>query len=185
MPPPIPVVLEPYDPIWPALAKQEATRLVDAIGDGLAAVHHVGSTAICGIRAKPILDLLPVFDALTAMEHARYAIESLGYEWWGEYGLPGRRYCTLDDTATGRRRAQLHCYVDGSPEIERHLAFRDYLRARADVASAYDAEKARCRDVHPLDSHAYSVSKSEWICRVEAEALEFYRRAGRLKFRNP
>jgi len=87
-------------------------------------------------------------------------LESLGYGWWGEYGLPGRRYCTLDDPQTGRRRVQLHGYLNGSAEITRHLAFRDYLRARPDVAQAYDAEKERCRKLHPFDSHAYRIANA-------------------------
>jgi GrpB-like predicted nucleotidyltransferase (UPF0157 family) len=179
MPPPIPVELDPHDPAWAATARREAARLADALGDILVTVHHVGSTAIPAIRAKPILDLIPVVVGLAALDDARAGIEALGYVWWGEYGLPGRRYCTLDDPATGRRQIQLHCYEDGSPEIERHLAFRDYLRAHPDLARAYDAEKDRCREQHPLDSHAYTDCKNEWIRRIEREALDLSRPSGR------
>ena len=171
MPPPIPVDLQPHAPAWAVAAEREAARLSSALGAQLLAVHHVGSTAIPGIRAKPILDLLPAVRNLDALDAARPRVEALGYAWWGSYGLPGRRYCTLDDPATGRRRVQLHCYEHGSPEIERHLAFRDHLRSHPVVAAAYDAEKARCRAQHPMDSHAYTACKSDWIRRVEAEAV--------------
>jgi GrpB-like predicted nucleotidyltransferase (UPF0157 family) len=77
----------------------------------------------------------------------------------------------LDDPVTGHRKVQLHGYLNGSAEITRHLAFRDYLRARPDVAQAYDAEKARCSDLYPLDSHAYNDCKCDWISRVQVEAL--------------
>src|SRR6185503_6975264 len=152
-------------------ARQEAARLVSAVGRTIVAVHHIGSTAIPGIRAKPILDLMPIVRGHAEFEKSRSAVEGLGYAWRGEYGLPGRRYCVLDDPLTGRRKIQLHCYERDSPEIVRHLAFRDYLRSRPDLARAYDAEKGRCRDLHPLDSHAYTDCKDAWIRRVEAQAL--------------
>jgi GrpB-like predicted nucleotidyltransferase (UPF0157 family) len=145
--------------------------LADALGESLVTVHHIGSTAIPGIRAKPILDLIPVFVSVSALDETRVLIESFGYAWRGEYGLPGRRYYTFDDPLTGRRKVQLHGYLIGSAEITRHVAFRDFLCARPDVARAYDAEKARCRDLHPLDSHAYSDCKSNWIQRIQEEAL--------------
>jgi GrpB-like predicted nucleotidyltransferase (UPF0157 family) len=171
MPPPIAVELLPHDPQWAAAARRESERLIDALGEALVTVHHVGSTAIPGIRAKPILDLIPVFANPPSLDATQPLLESLGYAGWGEYGLPGRRYYTLDDPATGRRTVQLHAYLMGSPEIARHLAFRDFLRAHSDVAQAYDIEKARCRDLHPLDSHAYSDCKCDWIRRIEAAAL--------------
>jgi GrpB-like predicted nucleotidyltransferase (UPF0157 family) len=175
MPPPIPVDLRPYDPAWAATARNEAARLADVLDDNLITVHHVGSTAIPGIRAKPIVDLMPVVASLQTLDDARADIEALGYDWWGEFGLPGRRYGTLNDPETGQRLIQLHCYAVGSPEIARHVAFRDYLRAHPELARAYDEEKERCRALHPLDSHAYTDCKDEWIRRIEREALAFSR----------
>jgi GrpB-like predicted nucleotidyltransferase (UPF0157 family) len=171
MPSPIPVELHPYDPRWAENARTESARLAHVLGASLVTVHHIGSTAIPGIRAKPILDLIPVLASSAALDETRTGIESLGYISWGEYGLIGRRYYTLDDPVTGVRKVQLHCYGVGSPEITRHVAFRDYLCARPEIAQAYDAEKARCRERHPLDSHAYSDCKSKWVERIQEEAL--------------
>jgi GrpB-like predicted nucleotidyltransferase (UPF0157 family) len=171
MPPPIPVELEPHNSTWADQARREAARLAAAAGSVLITVHHVGSTAIPCIRAKPILDLIPVVESLARFESRRTAIEELGYVWWGEYGLLGRRYCTLDDPASARRTVQLHCYEKGSPEITRHLAFRDYLRSHPALAAEYEAIKVRCRDLHPLNSHAYGDCKSEWVSRIEAQAM--------------
>ncbi|HWK74378.1 MAG TPA: GrpB family protein [Povalibacter sp.] len=170
MPPPIRVELLSHDPRWAELAAEEGQRLRQAV-PSIVVVHHVGSTAIAGISAKPVLDLLPVVRSLGELDLCRSVFNSLGYEWWGELGLPGRRYCTRSDPGSGRRLVQLHCYEQGSTEIRRHVAFRDYLRQRPDVAQAYDRQKHHCASLHPEDSHAYSDCKSAWIQAIEAQAL--------------
>lgn len=171
MPPPFKVELLPHDPHWAAQADAESGVLATALGRCLVKVEHVGSTAIPGIRAKPVIDLMPVVTGLAALDHHRRDIEALGYEWWGEFGLPGRRYCTKSAPDTGRRLVQLHAYAQGSPEITRHLAFRDYLRRHPEIARAYESEKLRCQALHPDNSHDYSDCKGSWIARIEADAL--------------
>src|SRR5258705_10324227 len=171
---PIPVELHPHDPKWVGSARTESARLSGALGETLIVVHHIGSTAIPGIHAKPIIDLMPIVRTIAELEGLRAVVEGLGYAWWGEYGLEGRRYCTFDDPASGRRKVQLHFYEDGAPWIRRHLAFRDYLRSRPDLVREYEAEKMRCAELHPMDSHAYTKCKDAWIKRVEAEALAAY-----------
>jgi len=157
---------------WGRRANLEASRIAGALGDAVLRVHHVGSTAIPGIRAKPILDLLPELPSLEALDEVATRVCSLGYQWRGEFGIAGRRYCTLDDAATGARQVQLHCFATGHPEIERMLMFRDYLRAHREEARAYEAEKERCRRLHPDDTLAYAAAKTAWIkdCETRARA---------------
>ena len=171
MPPPIPVELAPPDPEWAERAASEASRLKAALGGVLVAVHHVGSTAIPSILAKPIIDLIPEVTDLGGLDAGREAVEALGYSWWGEYGIPGRRYCVLSDAKTGKRLVQLHCFASGSPHIVRHLAFRDHLTRHPEIARAYEAVKRRARDLHPDDLHAYTEEKAAWIRATEAAAL--------------
>lgn len=171
MPAPIPVVIAPYDPVWPQIAADHARRL-RVLGPTLVEVHHIGSTSVPGLAAKPIIDLMPLVTSLTALDGARDSVTALGYGWYGEYGIPGRRYCALSDAA-GNRIAQLHFFAADSPQVPRHLAFRDYLRAHPDVARAYEQEKRRARDLHPDDTHAYTDEKAAWIRATEAVALKW------------
>jgi GrpB-like predicted nucleotidyltransferase (UPF0157 family) len=171
MPPPIPVVLAASDPAWPKIAARHADRL-RALVPALVAVHHIGSTSVPGLAAKPIIDLMPLVTDLADLDRQRARVEALGYEWHGELGIPGRRYCTLSD-ATGARIVQLHCFKADSPHAVRHLAFRDYLRAHPEASQAYETEKRRARDLHPNDSHAYSDEKAAWIQKIEAVSLKW------------
>jgi GrpB-like predicted nucleotidyltransferase (UPF0157 family) len=172
--PPYAVRLIPHDPQWAEQASQEEARILKAVWPALIEMHHVGSTAIPGIAAKPIIDLVGVTPSLDALEDARPMLEQLGYAWHGEFGLAGRRFCTLSDPLSGQRRFHLHCYASGDHSIHRHLAFRDYLRARPAVAEAYQTMKQACAAKHPDDSHAYTECKDRWIKRVEAEALKLF-----------
>jgi GrpB-like predicted nucleotidyltransferase (UPF0157 family) len=139
-------------------------------------VHHIGSTSVPGLAAKPIIDLMPLVTDLADLDRERSSVETLGYSWHGEFGMLGRRYCTLSDEA-GKRIVQLHFFKVDSPHVERHIAFRDYLRAHSYVADAYEREKRRARDLHPNDSHAYTDEKAAWIQHTEAMALIWF--AGR------
>jgi GrpB-like predicted nucleotidyltransferase (UPF0157 family) len=175
MPEVIAVELAPYSPDWAKSAAQEGARIRDAIGGSvIVIVHHIGSTSIPGIRAKPIVDLMPLVSSLAELDAARAKIEALGYEWFGEYGISGRRYCKRDDSKTGKRLVQLHFFEANSPEVHRHLAFRDYLRLHPDLAKAYEAEKLRCQRRYPANSHAYSDAKSAWIQSVQEIALTYF-----------
>jgi GrpB-like predicted nucleotidyltransferase (UPF0157 family)/ribosomal protein S18 acetylase RimI-like enzyme len=173
MPPPIPVVLAKYDPGWPKRAAKLAKRL-QVLGSTLLAVEHIGSTAIPGMAAKPIIDLMPLVTTLADLDHQRPRVEALGYEWHGELGLTGRRYCTLADER-GVRAAQLHFFEAESPHATRHIAFRDYMRSHPEAARAYEIEKRRAQKLHPNDSHAYTDEKSAWIRDAEIDALTWFR----------
>jgi len=170
-----PVVLVAHDPAWTKRAAYERLRIVDALGDMIVAVHHIGSTSIPGIITKPIVDLMPVVRSIDLLDAQESAVLALEYEWRGEFGIVGRRFCTLNDAA-GKRIVHVHFFAPDSAEIEPNLAFRDYLRAHRDEALAYQAEKLRAAALHPDDSTAYTEEKGAWIRACKARALAWARR---------
>jgi GrpB-like predicted nucleotidyltransferase (UPF0157 family) len=144
MPPPIPVFLAPYNPDWPHIAALHSARL-SVLGSVLVTVHHIGSTSVPGLAAKPIIDLTPLVSDLTELDRERSRVEALGYSWHGELDTTGRRYGGALSDVAGNRIVELHFFASDSPQVARHIAFRDYLRAHPDVASAYEKEKRRAR----------------------------------------
>lgn len=170
----ISVELVPHASAWAEMARAESVRLKAALGGNLLTVHHIGSTAIPGIKAKPIVDLLPIVADLGALDAREAEVVALGYEWMGEFGLPGRRYCRLNDAVTGKRKFQLHCYAKDTSESLRHIAFRDYLRAHPDIALAYEAQKERAAALHPDNVLKYNDAKNDWIKATEKDALAWY-----------
>jgi GrpB-like predicted nucleotidyltransferase (UPF0157 family) len=168
------VELVPYSALWPEMAAAEAQRLKDALGPVLLRVEHMGSTSIPNIKAKPILDFIPVVSDLSVLDAKQAALEALGYDYLGEFGIPTRRYCRLNDPVTGKRRFQLHCFAEDSPQIARHLAFRDYLRAHPAIAKEYEAVKQRAAALHPDNVLLYNDAKNDWIKQTERDALAWW-----------
>lgn len=164
-------LLHPYSQDWPAQAAAEADRWRGVV-DGLVTIHHIGSTSVPGLPAKPIIDLLPVFASDADADAAHAPLAALGYEWMGAFGLAGRRYARLFDPETGARKTHAHGYVRGHPDIQRHLAFRDALRGNAALRAAYTSVKANCAARHPDGGDAYGSCKSGWIQKTEARALK-------------
>jgi GrpB-like predicted nucleotidyltransferase (UPF0157 family) len=163
-----------YSPEWPAEFEREAERLRTVLGDVLVAVHHIGSTSVPGLAAKPIIDLLPLARDIGHVDEKTAAMQGAGYEVWGEYGLPGRRYFTRD--RGDHRTHNIHVYQAGNPDVERHLAFCAYLRSHEEIRREYESLKRSVYAAHPADITAYNASKDAWIKRLEPLAIEWYRR---------
>ena len=162
----------PYDPTWPQRFAEERDRLAALLGDTCIAIHHIGSTAIPGADAKPILDLMPVVRDLAAVDALTPAFATLGYEALGEFGIPGRRYFRKGGD---ERTHQLHIFQVGDhANIVRHLAFRDYLRAHPDDLAAYCALKRDLAQRHPWDIAAYCSGKERLARQIEQRALAWY-----------
>jgi GrpB-like predicted nucleotidyltransferase (UPF0157 family) len=118
--------------------------------------------------AKPVIDMLGVVPAVSDLDRHEHQIVALGYESLGEFGIPGRRYFRKNDS-DGVRTHQLHVFAADSPEIGRHLDFRDYLRTFPADAAAYAALK---QDLAERSANAgeYSDGKTEFIRNIEQRA---------------
>ena len=147
-----------YDPLWLALFVFEQGRLAPLL-DG-AAIHHIGSTAVRGLAAKPVIDmiaLVPDIDAPIAT-----LVECAGYQFPSAYNatLSHRRF--LCYPAVSLRTHHLHL-VDQPDELDRRLQFRDRLRADPALARNYAALKRRLASRFPNDREAYTEAKSRFI----------------------
>ena len=159
-----------HDPAWRSEFEAEEKRIARALGDIVVRLHHIGSTAIPGIFAKPIIDILLEVENIVRLDEESSAMEQLGYEATGEFGIPGRRYFRKDN-ASSIRTHQVRAFQTGSPEIARHLAFRDYMIAHPMEAQTYGALKQRLALEHPDDMEAYMDGKDAYIKEHEAKAL--------------
>lgn len=164
------VTVVAYDPAWPEQAAAEAARIQALLGDNCIAVHHIGSTSVPGLSAKPILDFLPVVRELAAVDRLNPRFAALGYEALGEYGIPSRRYF--------RRKAgeedvvHIHAFgQESAGEIRRHLAVRDFLRTHPADAAAYGELKRRMAQRYPLDIEGYCDGKDAFVKELERRAL--------------
>ena len=130
------VTVVPHDLAWRREFNVEARQITECLGDVVTRLHHIGSTAIPGLPAKPTIDILMEVVDLESVDAATPSLKTLGYEAMGEYGIPRRRYFRKND-ASGKRTHHVHAFELGSDEVRRHLAFRDYLIAHPSAAHAY------------------------------------------------
>lgn len=133
-----PLVVVAHDPAWPEVFRELATRVSAAVGDTTFAIEHVGSTAVLGLDAKPIIDLDVVLRSVDDLPTAIDRLASLGYAHEGDLGIPGREAFT---TPPGLPPHHLYVCAAGSAELRRHLLFRDYLRTHPEDARAYGTFK--------------------------------------------
>jgi GrpB-like predicted nucleotidyltransferase (UPF0157 family) len=166
------VEVVPHDPRWRDAFAEEAKHVAAALGENVVAVHHIGSTAVPNIFAKPILDLLVEVGDIAEVDGRSSAMESLGYEVMGEYGIPGRRYFRKDNRE-GIRTHHIHAFEAGSAEAERHLAFRDYMIAHPADAQRYSELKRKLAEEYPQSSAGYMDGKDGFIKEIERRAARW------------
>jgi GrpB-like predicted nucleotidyltransferase (UPF0157 family) len=155
------VFVIPYDDAWPQLFEVEAQQLRRALGPNLRVIEHVGSTAIPGLAAKPIVDIAASVESFDHLDIG--ALEVLGYRNVSRFdeALPNRRYFTRGDY-------HLHVYEQEHEEFMDYVRFRDYLRTHPEDAELYEQLKLRLASEHPHDREAYEAGKAPFVERLIA-----------------
>jgi GrpB-like predicted nucleotidyltransferase (UPF0157 family) len=178
-----------HDTAWTKRFEQEQARLRDACGDLLEAIEHIGSTAVPGLPAKPVIDLLATVREMALLStlhegshtrvdgrgippegNARHvalveAITGLGYEYLGEYGIRRRLYFRKGPSGDDPG-FHLHVVRQGTRLQREHLLFRDYLRVHSDVAEHYGRHKRELAKRYGEDRKAYTDAKAAFIAQV-------------------
>jgi GrpB-like predicted nucleotidyltransferase (UPF0157 family) len=167
------VEVVPHRPDWHSAFESESMQVMVALGDdNVVAVHHIGSTAIPRIYAKPIIDMLVEVREISKIDERSPAIAGLGYTVMGEFGIPDRRFFLKNDDS-GVRTHHVHAFEVGSAQIERHLTFRDYMRAHGEDAQKYSDLKQQLVKQYPNDIEGYMDGKDEFIKEIDRKAAEW------------
>ncbi len=165
----------PYDPMWQMAFDTERERIVDACSTVAIAVEHVGSTAVPGLPAKPILDIMIGIPSDQDGVKLVPFLKELGYFYKGENGIPGRHYFTLGNPRTHH----IHMVKQQGEIWKKHLLFRDYLRTHKKDRDEYAALKQVLSRRFPTDRLRYTESKNELIQRILRKARKASEKSGR------
>ncbi len=159
------IVVMPYDPNWPKIFEVEAIKIKEALGTNCLSLHHIGSTSVPGLAAKPVIDMLGV---MRNSEKAITPLESLGFKYKGEYNIPMRYYFNRSEGVD----TNLHVYEEGHPEIELNLLFRDYLRVHPEAREEYtNLKKTLLKDQLSYEKNnsgftGYNLGKDAFIRKI-------------------
>ena len=162
------VVVLPYDEQWRQDFLRIKAELTNTLGQLTIGIEHVGSTSVQGLSAKPIIDIDVIIKDYTVLENVVSALREIGYQHEGNLGIVGREAFKYD----GKEHLQKHhLYVcpEDSPELKRHIAFRDYLRTHPDAVQEYSHIKEEAVKQFPDDIERYIGYKSPFIEKIYAE----------------
>lgn len=166
------IMIKNHSEKWSQMFKDEAYLIKGILGDELVEVHHIGSTSVSGLKAKPIIDIMPVVKSIEKVDLFNKQMEQIGYESLGEFGIKGRRYFRK---GTDNRTHQVHVFqLENGKDIDRHLAVRDYLRIHSDEAKRYADLKEDLAKKFPNNIQLYADGKDSFVKELEQKALVWY-----------
>ena len=165
---PRPVVIVPYDPEWPQIYEEERKLIQGTVGGIIHSVEHVGSTSVPGLWAKPIIDIIAGVDGPDDAERCRELLLNIGYDDVPPGVFPDWYYCL--GKGPHSPGFHLHLVKEGSPHHQKHITFRDWLRAHPADADAYRDLKIDLSERYRNDRVAYTESKTAFINGIVEKA---------------
>lgn len=167
------IIIAEYSLTWNEKYLVEAKLIKQILKGNCVEIHHIGSTAVSGLAAKPIIDIMVAVKSLVNVDNAAYEFEKIGYEYLGEFGITGRRYLRKGGH---ERTHQIHIFSETDRKnLERHIAFRDYMRAHTNDRDKYAELKKELALKFPYDIDGYCEGKEAFVKEIEEKALEFYK----------
>ncbi len=161
-----------YNHNWSSLYQKEERSIRAILQEEWVNSFHIGSTSVPGLKAKPIIDILLVVNDIHKLDSFSKQFQELGYEIKGEFGITGRRYFRKGGD---HRTHQIHAFqYNNMEEIERHLAFRDYLREHPEICRQYGEIKSRLAEQYPNDIDGYCNGKDAFVKSVEKDAIKWH-----------
>ena len=159
------VVVEPYNEGWVQSFLNIRNEIGDALHDLALSIEHVGSTSVPGMSAKPIIDIDVVIRDYSKLDAIVIKLDEIGYRHEGNLGIAGREAFKYDGKIHLQKHHLYVCPQD-SPELRRHIAFRDYLRSHPEAVHEYSRIKEEGATLYPCDIEKYIEYKSPFIERI-------------------
>ena len=164
-----------YNKNWISMFEEEASLIKEILKDELVDIYHIGSTSVPGLKAKPIIDIMPVVKDIDKVDRYNEEMKKIGYEPKGEYGIKGRRFFMKGGE---NRTHNTHIFqYDNRKDIDRHLVVRDYLRTHKKEAEKYAEIKSKAAEKYPHDINGYCDYKDKYVKDLEKKALEWMKKS--------
>ncbi len=162
-----PIFIYDYEPRWPKIAAQRLAELSTILGPTATVAEHIGSTAVPGLAAKPIIDLIIGAATPGVNQDQIDAITRLGYDYYGNEGVPGRVFFRREaNPTTNQPVVHLHIFPDKHPALYRDVSFRDKLRRSPELAHRYGVLKRALALTYRDDLDSYNRGKEDFIVAV-------------------
>ncbi len=168
--------VEKYTANWKRRFRVQEKLLKKILGVAAVEIHHVGSTSVSGMSAKPIIDMLVILKDFHAIDHAKSKFEKLGYVFRSNYVKPNSRL--LEKFKGETKLYNIHFFRKNHQHAQRIIVIRDYLRTHPDMVKAYELIKKKLQKKHPGDYRAYSHGKNKFLDTLARRASVWAKKSG-------